>query len=512
MRKILVCICALLFGTMSSCDKWLTLSPEDGLTDEEYWKSKEQLEASVMGCYASLLGGSSMPLAKYLFLWGELRGGMVTGAIDPSSDEELSALSNIKRDEINIMRTDIASTNVITNWEAVYKTINNCNVVIANAQTVLDNDRTITQAQLNGFLGEARGLRGLMYFYLLRTFGEVPIKLNPTSKDADITPIAKSAVQEVYTQIVEDVTYAAENCVVQYPSIVEEKGRISKFTAHAILADVYLWGEDYQKCIDACDVLISSGKYQLFPAGSDPADWYTRVFYNGNSVESVFELQFYEGKLNPFFDMFASGSKEMQAAEWIVTGGLFGQDVVNNTQDIRGSGTSILEANGSINKFTGNRTNANSYSHWFIYRYSDVLMMKAEALTWLRPGDTENGQLALNIIKDIRLRRGALTVVGNDIVDDPQLNDPQKLSDYIINERSREFAFEGKRWFDLLRSAKRNNYQNEEMLMDVVAEAAPPSKQQIVINKYRDKRSHYLPIYYYEIQTNTSLVQNPFYQ
>lgn len=512
MRKILVCILVLLCGTMNSCNKWLTLSPEDGLTDEEYWKSKEQLEATVMGCYASMLGGSSIPLAKYLFLWGELRGGMVVGAVDPSSDDELSALSNIKRDEINIMRSDIASTNIITNWEAVYKTINNCNVVIANAEKVLDNDKTITRDQLSAFIGEARGLRGLMYFYLLRTFGEVPLKLNPTSKDADITPIEKSSIQDVYKQILEDVSYAAESCVSQYSSIVEEKGRISKFTAHAILADVYLWGEEYEKCIDACEVVINSGKYQLFPAGTDPQDWYTRVFYNGNSVEAIFELQFYDGKLNPFFDMFASGSKEMQAAEWIINGGLFGFDAINNIQDIRGSGTSMLEANGSISKFTANRTNATSYAHWFVYRYSDVLMMQAEALAWLQPGNAANGQAALDIIHNIRIRRGALPVVGDNMVDDPPLDDAQKLSDYIIGERAREFAFEGKRWYDLLRNAKRNNYQNDELLMNVVAEAAPPSKQQTVINKYRDKRSHYLPIYYYEIQTNKKLIQNPFYQ
>lgn len=497
----------------SSCSKWLDLAPQDGLTRNEYWKTKEQLDAAVMGCYASLLGGSSMPLAKYLFLWGELRGDMVVPAIDPSSDSEFATLNAIKRDEVNMIRTDIASTNIITNWEAVYKTINYCNTVIKYGPTVIDNDKTLSSEQLNAYLGEAYGLRGLMYFYLLRTFGEVPLKLEPTSTDADVIDIKKSSKEDVYMQIKSDVEFAVKNCLPQYLTLEEDKGRINLYTAYALQADVLLWGEDYEGCINACDKVIQSGRYRLFPQGSSQSDWFYYVFYQGNSTESLFEFQFYEGRLNPFMEMFLV-NKELNAAEWISTGNLYGIDQINpDNRDIRASGTSFLETNSMISKFVGGRSStATSFAHWFVYRYADVLLMKAEALAWLSPGNQENGIQALNIVKDLRLRRNAFAKVGDRDIEEPQPSDSQKISDYILDERAREFAFEGKRWFDVLRNAKRNNYQDDKVLMDMVRSSAPAAKQQIVLNKYRDRRSHYLPIYFYELQTNKALIQNPFYQ
>ncbi|RZJ18766.1 MAG: hypothetical protein EOO91_05775, partial [Pedobacter sp.] len=117
---ILLTIFVSVFGT--SCKKWLDLQPQDGLTRQEYWKTKEQLDAAVMGCYASLLGGSSIPLSKYLFIWGELRGDMVVPGLEISSDDDEAKLSGLLKDEFDIMRTQIASTNTLVNWEAVYKT------------------------------------------------------------------------------------------------------------------------------------------------------------------------------------------------------------------------------------------------------------------------------------------------------------------------------------------------------------------------------------------------------
>jgi hypothetical protein len=81
-----------------------------------------------------------------------------------------------------------------------------------------------------------------------------------------------------------------------------------------------------------------------------------------------------------------------------------------------------------------------------------------------------------------------------------------------MDERAREFAFEGKRWFDILRNSKRNNYAHIQYLIDIVTKSAPSDRQQYILNKYKDTRSHYLPINLYELQTDKNLVQNPFYQ
>ncbi len=494
----------------SSCNKWLELQPQDGLIQEEYWKTREQLDAAVMGCYASLLGGSRMPLAKYLFIWGEVRGDMVRPVFEPESEDDEALLGTLIRDELNMIRSDISSTNTLTNWEAVYKTINYCNTVIKFGPQVLETDKTMDQPELNTYLAEAHGLRGLMYFYLLRSFGDVPLKIEPTNTDAQVVQIPKNTKEEVYAQVISDLKFASENAVNTYRNLTEDKGRINKYTAYTILADAYLWNEEYAKCLEACQKVIDSKKYQLFPAGTLRSDWYQGVYFNGNSVEGIFEFQFDNQKLNPFYNMFLT---EFKAADWIPYGGLYGVDVQDPFNvDIRGNFTSMLESNGAIYKYNGGRTTATSYAHWFAYRYSDVLLMKAEALTWLSPGNAANGTEAINIVNDIRLKRHALNIVDGKTIEAPEPTETADVSMYILDERAREFAFEGKRWYDILRHAKRNNYANEKILLDVVTSSAPPAKQQTVINKYKDHRSHYFPIYTYELQTNKALVQNSFYQ
>ncbi len=89
--------------------------------------------------------------------------------------------------------------------------------------------------------------------------------------------------------------------------------------------------------------------------------------------------------------------------------------------------------------------------------------------------------------------------------------DERSVTEFILAERCREFAYEGKRWFDVLRVAKRNDYERLDLMLSMVLRSAPSDKQVSISNKYKDTRSHYLPIYFTELQANTALVQNPFY-
>lgn len=86
------------------------------------------------------------------------------------------------------------------------------------------------------------------------------------------------------------------------------------------------------------------------------------------------------------------------------------------------------------------------------------------------------------------------------------------MTDYLLAERAREFAFEGKRWFDVLRNARRNNYERLDLLISMALISAPADQQQSIIAKLQDPNSHYLPINEYELYTNKALVQNPFYK
>ncbi|CAM3977202.1 RagB/SusD family nutrient uptake outer membrane protein [Mucilaginibacter galii] len=474
----------------TSCNKYLSLEPQDGIIRQNFWKTKEQLKAAVNGCYASLLAD---PLVENLFLWGELRGDM------------LSAGTGVRNNELNVINVNITSTNTITDWSVIYKTINNCNTVIDFGPDVLKSDNTLTQSVLNGYLGEAYALRALMYFYLARSFGDVPLKLKSTTSDDDNLQIAKSTQQQVFAQIVADLKQAEQFAVTTYGDRNNDKGRITRYTVNAILADVYLWLNDYDNCIKACDYIINSNQFTLVPGDSN---WFSTVFFQGNSVESIFEVQFNQIKTNPFYNMLAIPSKRFKAA-LKVGPELYTIDNLDITNiDIRGDGASVKFNDGSIYKYQGinsgsTRTSATSFAHWFVYRYSDILLMKAEALN-----QQGNGQGALDIIQTIRLRANALP--GSERILQP--SDKSGITDYLLDERAREFAFEGKRWYDLLRNARRDNYARLDLLLNVVATTAAAENQQAAIVKLRDTRSHYFPIYLYELQTNKALVQNPFYQ
>jgi len=474
----------------TSCNKYLSLEPQDGIIRQNFWKTKEQLKAAVNGCYASLLAD---PLVENLFLWGELRGDM------------LSAGTGVRNTDLNVINVNITSTNTIADWSIVYKAINNCNTVLDFGPDVINSDNTLTQSVLNGYLGEAYALRALLYFYLARSFGDVPLKLKSTTSDDDNLQIAKSTQHQVFAQIVADLKQADQFVVTTYGERNNDKGRITRYTVNAILADVYLWLNDYDNCIKSCDYIINSNQFTLVPGDNS---WFNTVFFQGNSVESIFEFQFNQNKLNPFYNMFAIATKRFKAA--IEVGPtLYTIDNIDITNiDIRGDGASVKFNDGSIYKYQGitagsTRTQASSFAHWFVYRYADILLMKAEALN-----QQGNGQGALDIIQTIRLRANALP--GSERILQP--SDKTGITDYLLDERAREFAFEGKRWYDLLRNARRDNYARLDLLLNVVSTTAAPENQQAAIVKFRDTRSHYFPIFLYELQTNKALVQNPFYQ
>lgn len=479
-----------------SCKKWLDLQPQDGLTGAEYWKTKEQVSAAVSGIYASLLGSPSgaRANAETFFLWGELRADMIAATLATTAEQ------------VDVINVSILPTNSIANWRGIYETINYCNTVIDKAPGVLQQDATFTQDALNKATAEAKAIRALMYFYLVRTFDEVPMKLSATISDKDVVAIPKSPQAEVLAQVLKDLNEAEQFAVTDYGNRASNKGRITKAAINAIQADVYLWLEKYTECVAACDKVINTTSFGLI-SGADANIWYQTLFVNGNSNEGIFELQFDNQKLNSFYPLFVANRKFL--ANPIVMEQIYTVDFLDPLKfDIRADGASVRSTDQTIWKYMGLsnigfRAPDESYAHWIMYRYADILLMKAEAQNQLG-----NGQDALNLIDLIRTRARALVATAAN----PAPNDKAAIADYVLQERSREFAFEGKRWFDLLRNARRDNYQRLDLLLDVVAITVPPNRQQSAIAKFRDKNCHYLPIFAYELTTNKSLIQNPFYK
>jgi hypothetical protein len=345
-----------------------------------------------------------------------------------------------------------------------------------------------------------------MYFYLVRSFGDVPLKIKATTTDSEIEPLAKSPADSVLLQIVKDLNEAEPDAVTTFGDQASDKGRITKYTVNAIQADVYLWMDKYAECVAACNKIINSGRFGLVD-GSDFNNWFTTLYVNGNSNESIFEFQFDLQRQNPFYNMFAVGSKRFLAHPNVVSD-VFGVDPNGVEKDIRGDSASLRALDFMIWKYSGLSTSAsrpsNQYTaHWFVYRFADILLMKAEAANQMG-----NGQEALNLLTQVRNRAKAISATNLA----PSPSDKDGIAIFILEERAREFAFEGKRWYDLLRTVKRDNYQKLSILLNMVSQTVPPDRQQSSIAKYKDKNSHYFPIYLYELQTNPLLVQNPFYK
>jgi hypothetical protein len=496
MKRFSKILLLVLLFTSSSCKKWMTLEPQDGIIKEEFWSSKEDVQAALVGCYASLLGppGSvrDRPLAEYLFLWGELRADMVVqGQV-------------IDINEQNIMNVNILSSNALTSWKSLYRTINACNTVIDFAPGVQQVDNTFTTASLNSTMAEALALRSLMYFYLVRTWGDVPLKLKSTSTDNEIKNIGKTAQAAVLEQLVADLLKAESMAAVTYGSKQYDTGRITKYTTETILADVYLWMEKYNESIAMCDKVINSGKFRMV----DYNQYFNQVFYAGNSSEGIFEFQFDAQKLNSFYNMFQGTTRRFSASAKVAEE-IYTQDFVDDTKvDIRGIDAAVRLQDNMIYKYQGidyntTRTPDVSYAHWFVYRYPDVLLMKAEACA-----QVNRGAESLELVRQVRERAHALVATERY----PEPTDADGVSDYILEERAREFAFEGKRWYDILRNAKRGNYKRLNVLLDIIAAAVPSDLQQSAITKYRDVNSHYLPVFDDEITADLTLVQNPFYK
>jgi hypothetical protein len=486
--------------TTVSCKKWLDLKPQDGLIREEFWQTKEQIEAATVGIYSSMLGSTSGDLAlpEYFFIWGEARTDMVLPGFRADASE------------LDMVNVNIQQTNRFANWRAIYQTINYCNTLIELAPGVSKKDNTLTDEQLNRSIGEALTIRSLMYFYLARVFRDVPLKLDATISDENITPIPKSTSDSVLKQIVSDLKKAQPYLPETYGNLATDKGRVTRYTANALLADVYLWMEKYQECIDECQKIIDSKRFGLISGEASAV--FNSLFFEGNSNESIFELQFSTQKLNPFYNMHHPTVRRWGAAPHL-TEEVYGIDKVNAIPqvDLRGENISYRAADLTIWKYIGAnavgtsiRAFDQSFAHWIFYRYADVLLMKAEALNQLnKPSD------AALLVQQIRTRANAI-----DFSTPMNPNSKQDMEEFILEERQREFAFEGKRWFDVLRNAKRNSYDADHLkyLLRMAAVSVPPDRQQTVFNKLKDPNSHYMPVYLYELQTNKLLVQNPFYK
>jgi len=470
-----------------SCNKWLESLPPNGLIREEFWKSKEDVEAVLMAAYELFAS-----MDRTLFLQGELRGDLLFGGSNQPSRERSIAENNIYPD------------NNYCDWTPYYKIINHCNEVIKNAPLVQEIDNTFTDFRKQSLMAEAYFIRGLAYFYLVRIYNEVPLVLEPSETDNSDFYIPKSTESEVLNKVVIDLKQYREFAPSGgFSTIIENKGRASKPAFDALLADIALWRFEYDEVLEHVEKIENSGEIELMKGG----EWF-QIFNPGNSIEGIFEFQF-DGNLNQrngTFGLTQRFSNQYFPSQKAIE--MFGKENANEL--VRGENASIAkigEDDFIIWKYVGQfpdgqsfRSGNDQYScNWIVYRYADVLLMKAEALS-----QTGRYAEALAILNKIRERANLQpkNIVFN----------AAAFEDAIMEERALEFAYEGKRWFDLLRLGRRNNFSRKNKLIEVIISNVPSNQKRILAVKLTNPLGWYLPIYESEIERNKNLNQNQYYE
>ncbi|MFN2396321.1 MAG: RagB/SusD family nutrient uptake outer membrane protein [Bacteroidales bacterium] len=470
-----------------SCNDWLELLPPSGLIRDEFWQKKEDVETVLMASYRTFAN-----MDNKLFIYGEIRADMLEGDLAQSNTEEL------------LMESNIFPENSYSNWSDFYKVINYANEVIKNAPLVQEIDNTFTDFQMKSLMAEAYFIRSLSYFYLVRLFRDVPLVIEPTETDDAEIYVTQSTEEAVLNQIVADLeanrTFAPSG---GFSTIAENKGRASKAAYDALLADIALWQYDYQSVIEHVQRIEDNEDIVLMPGSR----WF-EIFYPGNSLESIFEFQF-DGNLNQNNGMFGltiRTSYRYDPSQKAIE--LFAFEYGSN-ELVRGEDVTIVknaEDDFSIWKYVGRSPDGQSLrsgtdqnsANWIVYRFADVYLMKAEALSQLG-----SYQQAADILNEIRERAGMQPVsIANSSI---------AFEDAILEERARELAYEGKRWFDLLRMGRRNNFERKSKLVEIIINNVPSTQKRILAAKLNNPLGWYYPIYQNEMERNRNLVQNPFY-
>ncbi len=482
MKYIILIAGILVLIPITSCKKWLDLTPPDGLVKEEFWKTKEDIKAVLMGAYQrfATLDGS-------LFLFGELRADMISSDVNTAANQ------------LSIMEGNIYPSNNLCNWQDFYLVISYCNQVLKYAPLILKIDHTFTPYQKQGYEAEAIYLRSLAYFYLVRIFREVPLVLEPSETDNANFYLPKSSDSKILNFIKEDLISAKLFVSDEYNSPEENKGRATRAAILSLLADISLWNFEYDDVIKYTEEIETMG-FPLLPAGK----WYEN-FYPGNSQSSIFEFQYNSSLLqyNHLYFYTYFNNRQFHASSKAIE--LFSLESLGG-ELYRGKG-SIRETDGSIWKYVGIAPDGRSFrpsdrqydANWIVYRYADILLMKAEALSQLGRFDE-----AQQILDEIRTRSSVNPIIVS--------HTEEAFENAIMQERAIELAFEGKRWFDLLRLGRRNNYKRKDDLIRIIIEKVPSTQRLVLASKLTDPYGWYLPIEQDEIDRNPSLVQNPYYE
>ncbi|MBK7031314.1 MAG: RagB/SusD family nutrient uptake outer membrane protein [Bacteroidales bacterium] len=427
-----------------SCTKDLELEPHQIYYDNFYQTGDDALSA-VNSVYDVL--GSVNQYSNYLWL------------IQDIASDDCNARATLNDPNIHEFDTYSLESNnkyLAGIWQYSYLGISRANVVLEKVPGI-----TMDSALQQRILGEAKFLRGLFYFNLVRLFGEVPlitVPVTPNLGDDEIY-LAKSPINTVYQLIIEDFK-AASILLPEKHTSASDKGRATKGAAMGLLSKVYLTQQDWENAYLTAGDVIEAGNYSLH---ADFATNWKEASKNGK--ESVFEVQFYKNATAENSQMVISGLPSLP--------GVFsaGVETMLPTTDLLESfeeGDYRYTATFFDNFWTYTfephiwkywdqvaykpQNTSQSGANFVLMRYSEVLLIYAEALNEANGGPTTEAYDAINTVRE-RARNGVA-----DVLPDLSGLDQSSFRQAVLSERRHEFVNEGQRWFDLVRTGNLINY------------------------------------------------------
>ncbi|MGA0557245.1 RagB/SusD family nutrient uptake outer membrane protein [Larkinella sp. VNQ87] len=489
--------------TLTSCEDFLKENPTGSLTTSSNVSSPEIARAFVDGVYSNLTtwnnggggwGGNNASLLEYL-----------TGKADGNSQTEAFKFYNLEYD---------ARAFYIDNWwSGMYSGIARANLAIQKIGEIT----TLPAATKTNMIAEAKTLRALYYFQLVRMFGDVPKITTLISELGDVqTP--RSPVKEIYDEIIIPDLLEAEKSTLPWR---DTDGRISKGAIKSILADVYLTyagfpvrggNQAYAESAKRSKEVLDNGSYTLFPEYTDmilPANRNQKEFIlqvqhekdirnNGMTpvtlptLRGIAQYSDEYGGLTPrkeFVESYEKGDKRVEEKQFYYTfykGHPSDYPLGDPRRD-------RLDLGGYyIYKFFDKQAidnDAKANINYTIYRLADVMLLYAEASNRAEGGPNAQARKALN---DIRARAKLAPVTATSV---------DAFEQAVWAERYFELAFESKIWFDMIRTRKVRN--------DVTKRWDDFVGHTTIYGKTFTEKQLLLPIPKREIDNNRNLTQNP---
>jgi hypothetical protein len=563
-----------LMGMMQTgCTDFLQIEPQNEIILEKFWTDKDDVHSIIAGCYSAF---QSTDNVKAMMVWGEFRSDNIYAGDNVNSDGDLE----------KVLVENIDAKNKYTNWDGFYNVINRCNTVIHYAPGVAEKDPAYTQSELKADIAEVTALRSLAYFYLIRTFRDVPYSSEAFIDDSQKMDLPATKFEDVLDSLIYSLESIKGDAVRRYPDTTPlyQTGRITQDAVYAMLCEMYLWKQDYDNCIKYADLVIKSKKeiaeenrklsndytssggsepyaltngYPLIPSqftGKNFGNAYETIFGSDgnarrNAQEIIFQLVFSDtpqssnmvanGAVDAFYGngsskiglvappdfmleerdaevtnrvVFAASNKKVDARMYENFSTTDKNINKYTTDDI------TIEAQSSTNvrvNYASKYAQGQNGSNWIIYRLSDIMLLKAEALSQkLQEGSTEeivehNKPLldeAFSLVNAVNKRSVCWPLAElKDTLVRSDYKDKTTMDKLVYQERQRELMFEGKRWYDLVRISRRTGNTSD---LTVAALRKVQTSSALIQNKLSKMDAIYWPYNNEEVKVNKNLVQN----